>query len=182
MRILFFIILNLLVFSSQAELYKWVDKNGETIYSDEPPHDNAQPLEPPPLVTTPAIKYKPKAKAENQQEKKEKEDIETIYSSFKITSPANDETLRDNAGNITVSLAITPKLDVKAGHSISVLLNSQSKIEGSTGLTIGLKNIDRGTHSIQAIIKNKQKKIIKSTNSVTIHMRRFSKLRNKPAP
>ena len=181
MRFLLFTFLSFFLFSSQAELYKWIDKDGETFYSDEPPHDKAQPLVPPPLTTTPAIKYKPKAKAEKQQEKKQ-EEKQTIYSSFKITSPANNETLHDNAGNITVSFAIKPKLDIKAGHRIAVLVNSQSKIEGSTGLTIGLKNLDRGTHSIKAVIKNKQKKIIKSTNSVTIHIRRFSRLHNKPAP
>ena len=169
-----------MLFSSQAELYKWVDKDGETIYSDEPPHDNAQPLVPPPLTTTPAIKYKPKAKAAKQEEKKEEK--ETLYSVFTITSPGNNETIRANAGNFTVSLTITPKLNVKAGHSISILLNSQARVEGSTGLTIGLKNIDRGMHSIQAIIKNKQKKIVKSTNAITVHVQRFSKLNKKATP
>jgi len=181
MRYLIFILLRLFLFSAEAELYKWVDKNGETIYSDEPPHDNAQPLVPPALTTTPAIKYKPKAKAETQETKPEEQQA-TLYTEFKITSPGHNEAIRANAGNITVKLAITPKLDVKAGHTISILVNSQTRIEGNTGLSVGLKNIDRGTHSIQAIIKNKQKKIIKSSNSITIHLQRFSKLHNKPAP
>jgi len=180
MRLSLFILLSLFLFSTQAELYKWVDKNGETMYSDEPPHDNAQPLVPPALTTTPAIKYKPKAKAETQEDKPEEK--ATRYSQFKITSPGHNESLRANAGNITVKLAITPKLDVKAGHTVSILVNSQTRIEGNTGLSVGLKNIDRGTHSIQAIIKNKQKKIIKSSNSITIHLQRFSKLHNKSAP
>ena len=177
MKLFLFISLSLFFFSSHAELYKWVDKDGEIVYSDEPPHEGAEPLVPPPLTTTPAIKYKPKAKVETQDEEKE-----TTYTLFTIKSPAHNETIRNNAGNITLSLAISPELDTKAGHTITILLDSQSKIQGNTGLTVGLKNIDRGAHSIQAVIKNKQKKIIKSTSAVTIHMRRASTLHKKAAP
>lgn len=176
MKKILFIVFFLLFYPAHAEMYKWVDENGEIIYSDEPPHENATPLNPPPLTTTPAIKYKPEAKPEIKDDKKA-----TSYSVFKITSPGNDQVVRDNSGNITVKLAIEPALDTKEGHTITLLVDSQSKIQGSTGLTLGLKNIDRGSHSIQAVIKNKQRKIIKSSNSITVHMRRFSKL-HKPAP
>ncbi|MDH5735184.1 MAG: DUF4124 domain-containing protein [Gammaproteobacteria bacterium] len=169
MKLLLCLVLSLFMFSTHAELYKWVDKNGETFYSDEPPHENAEQLIPPPLTTTPAIKYKPKEKA-----KPKEEHAETIYKLFKINSPAQDETIRDNTGNINITLLLEPELDIKNGHTISILVDSQKKIEGSTGLTAGLKNIDRGTHSIQAVIKNKKKKIIKSSNSVTVHVFRQS--------
>ena len=179
MKLFLFILLSLFFFSSQAELYKWVDENGEIVYSDEPPHENAEPLVPPPLSTTPAFKHKAKAKMKTPVDEKEKEK-ETLYSLFNITSPVNNEIIRDNAGNFSVSLELSPELDIKAGHTITILVDSQSKIQGNTGLTVGLKNINRGAHAIQAVIKNKQKKIIQSTNSVTIHMRRTS-IRHKQA-
>ncbi|MDH5764588.1 MAG: DUF4124 domain-containing protein [Gammaproteobacteria bacterium] len=174
MRQYLLIVLCLFFTSSYAELYKWIDETGETVYSDEPPNDKAEPLVPPPISTTPAVKYTPKAKPEIEEELKE-----TSYSVFKIASPTTNQILEDNTGNITVNFKISPALDIKQGHTISLLLDNQKKIEGGTSSSLVLKNIDRGTHSLQALIKNKQRKTLKKSQVVTIHMRRISALHKK---
>ncbi len=177
MRIFLFIFSLLIAFGVHAKLYKWVDENGEVHYSDSPPHKNAKEIKPPPLMTTPAVKYTPKKK-----EAEEKEETATKYTDFKITSPGENETIRDNSGNVSISLSIDPPLDTKNGHSISILIDGRTKINKSKSLSHTLNYVDRGTHKLQAEIRNAKGKTIKSSNTVTIHLHRFSKLHRKPPP
>jgi hypothetical protein len=176
MRTLIFIASLIIAFTSQAALYKWVDENGEVIYSDQPPTKDAKELVPPPIMSTPAVKYTPKQKPEEKTE----EEVATTYTEFKITSPAQDETIRDNAGNISLTLSIAPALNTKQGHSISVLVDGKAKLSNSKNLSHTLTYIDRGTHTLKAEIKDAKGSVIKSSNSVTIHLHRVSALHKKP--
>ena len=162
--------------NAQAKLYKWVDEAGEVHYSDAPPAKNSKPLDLPPLQTTPAVKYKPKKKVEEQ-----KPETDTYkYKKFSINSPKNDATIRNNAGNMTISLEIDPPLNTKKNHYINILLDDHIKIKKSKSLSTALNFIDRGTHTIKAELRNASGKLLKSSNTITFHMHRFSKLHKKP--
>ena len=177
MKTIISVFIGLLAFTANAALYKWVDENGEVVYSDKPPQKGAEELKPPPLMTTPAVKYKAQPK---EEAKKSKEDI-INYTSFSITSPTENETIRDNSGNISVSLTIDPPLASDKGHYINILVDGKPKISKSTSLTHTLTYIDRGTHTLSAEIRGASGNMYKSSNSVTIHLHRFSKLHKKPA-
>ena len=164
MRLLLTIFIFLASINAQAALYKYTDENGEVVYSDEPPYEGAEELVPPPLQTTPAFKTKPKTKPEAKPEEQQQA---TEYTSFKITRPKNEETLRDN---ITIQLAVEPKLNTKAGHYINIFDNGKTILKNSTSLTTTLKYIDRGIHNIKAEIRNKSGELIKSSNTVTIYI------------
>ena len=91
------------------------------------------------------------------------------YEEFKVTSPTNDATIRDNGGNVRVSLSLTPGL--RSGHSIEVMMDGQSiGSGGSTSLT--LTEVDRGTHTVQAAVKDNEGKEIARSNSVIFHLKR----------
>ena len=60
---------------------------------------------------------------EDSAEKKKNQEEEG-YESFKVTSPANDSVIRDNGGNVRVSLSISPGL--RSGHQIDVMVDGQS--------------------------------------------------------
>ena len=158
-------------------MYKWVDEAGEVHYSDAPPAKNSKPLDLPPLQTTPAVKYKPKKKTE---EAKPAEEDSYTYKSFSIISPKNDETIRDNAGNMTITLAIEPTLNVEKNHYINILLDNRIKIKKSKQLSTTLTFVDRGTHTIKAELRSASGRLLKTSESITIHMHRFSKLHKKP--
>jgi len=166
-----FILLLPLIFSTSvySEMYKWVDEEGNTNYSDKQPFKNASKHIAPDINTTPAIKApKPQAIEENTKE--------AVYQFFKITSPEHKATIRDNQGNFSISLAIQPPLNTAQGHYISVLLDNKLAQDKLTGLSAQLSNIDRGTHQITASIKNKQGKTLLSTKNITIYMHRRSVL------
>ncbi len=162
--------------ASFAELYKWKDKEGNVIYSDKPPFEGAEQLDPPGLTTTPAIKVPEKQPPVPLIE----EELPFKYSSFKILSPADDETIRSNPGNISVSFALSPALDLKRGHYLSLSVDGtvvRDKVRSTAGIM--LENIDRGSHSITASIKDRKGKTIISSNAVTVHLHRHSSLHKK---
>ncbi|MDH5484764.1 MAG: DUF4124 domain-containing protein [Gammaproteobacteria bacterium] len=174
-RILPLLLLITVSFAAHAGIYKWVDENGEVIYSDKPRTDNMKEHVPPALQVTPAIKPKPKA-----EKPLEEQPAVTAYTDFTITSPANDETIRNTAGNFSVKLALKPALDTKAGHYINLQIDGKTRVAKTSKLAINLKFIDRGSHAISAEIRSAKGKLLKTSNSVTIHMHRTSALHKAP--
>jgi Domain of unknown function (DUF4124) len=156
--------------SAHSEMYKWVDEDGNTNYSDIQPFKNAGEHVSPDINTTPAVKApKPQVTEDNSASTKE-----TVYQFFKIASPEHDATIRNNQGNFSIGFEIQPALNTKQGHYISVLLDNKIAQDKLTSLGTQFSNIDRGTHQISALIKNKQGKTLLRTDSIRIHLRRHS--------
>ena len=179
MRLLLTIFIFLAGINAQAALYKYTNEKGEVIYSDKPPYEGAEELNPPKLQITPAIKIKP-GPIEKPKEK-EQEKV-TKYTAFQITSPKNGETLQNNAGNVNIALAIKPGLNTIAGDYINILMDGSAITKKSTNLSTTFNHIDRGTHSIQAELRDQSGKLIMFSNIVIIHVHRFSILHKKPTP
>ena len=169
-----FVLLLTLLFSAnvQSEMYKWVDEEGHTNYSDKQPFKSASEHVAPDINTTPAIAIpKPQAIPQNTTSTKE-----TQYTLFKITSPEHNATIRNNQGNFSIRFALQPPLNTEQGHYISLLLDNKLVQDKLTSLSAQFSNIDRGTHQIAASIKNKRGKILFSTENTSIHMHRKSVL------
>ncbi len=168
--------LTLVMHSSHAELYKWIDKDGSIIYSDTPPYEGAKQLVPPGLTTTPAVKVE-KKKPTTPTSSDDSDDFK--YTGFRIISPKHDQAIRDNQGNIAISLAITPSINLKKGHYVTMTLDGKDIEEKFISASITLKNIDRGSHTLSATLKNKTGQILMSSKPITLHLHRFSTLHNK---
>ncbi len=167
LRTLYLILFLLVSFSLQAELYKGVDADGNVTFSDkETPNAKKIPMPTPNVIQMP--KYKPVEKTA--------EDEVGNYKSFTIKQPKNNATVRASDGNVPVSLSLTPELDTASGHKISILVDGKTVIKGVTTLTAQLPNINRGKHTISAVVKNKSNKTLISSNKVTLHLKRQSEL------
>jgi hypothetical protein len=166
-KLAFLLCLMLAVGTAQAQkIYKWTLSNGDIVYSDKPPPaDQAEEVTLEPLQT---IKTAPVPSLEGSSAARE-EPKEAGYEEFKVTSPSNDATIRDNGGNVRVSLSLSPGL--QSGHRIEVMMDGQSIGSGSsTSLT--LTEVDRGTHTVQAAIKDGDGKEVARSNSVIFHLKR----------
>lgn len=162
-----------------AEMYKWVDKEGNISYSDIPPFKGAQELEAPPLnsIPTPVLnKNKPQTDAVQEEEKAEKP---TQYSYLKITSPEHDATIRNNQGTFSISFTNKPALDVKQGHYFSVSMDGKTVQNKLQSASAHFSNIDRGSHKIGVKIHDKQGKVLRKSKGITIHLHRFSASRKQ---
>ena len=167
LRTAYFLCLMLALGTAQAgKIYKWTLSNGDVVYSDKPPpSEQADEVTLEPLQTFSA----PPAPSLDDEDDEPKAAEPQGYEEFKVTSPTNDATIRDNGGNVRVSLSLTPGL--QSGHSIEVMIDGQPIGSGkSTSLT--LTEVDRGTHTVQATIKDSDGKEVARSNSVIFHLKR----------
>lgn len=172
---LFILLLILVTGNLSAEIFKTLNPDGSTSYSDvETP--GSETIIPPKLTTAPAVKVTKKIAPKVDETEKSKP-----YTSFSIASPKDQAIIIDNSGNVDITIAIEPALQKKFSHSLSILHNGKSIEVGQTTLTAQAKGLDRGAHTFTAQILDKDKKILKTSESITVHIKRHSILHNKPA-
>ena len=163
---LFKILLLTLLFPSAAitGMYKGLDEEGKVIYSDKP-FDEAKQFTPPPLT----VVDPPKVKAKEKIVEEEKP-AEFKYTSLKILSPTNDQVIW-NEPDLTVTLQLKPDLNTAEGHTTWLLMDGKPLVKNSRSLALQIGRSDRGEHQIQAQVRDKKGKILKRSQSVTIHIK-----------
>lgn len=164
---IFALLLTLGAVSAEAEIYKWILPNGTIKYSDRPPAEGAEKAELRPLVTYTS----PPLPAKSADTAARKKPAPKGYDRFTIVSPANEATIRDNAGNLSLNLAITPTLI--QGHAIDVFVDGL-KFSRSKTPVVTLVNVSRGSHQIYAVIVDGSGVEAARTQTITVYLQRFS--------
>ncbi len=156
--------------SAQAEVYRWVDKSGNVIFSDQP-HPDAELVD---IDTSPT--YSPVAIPEQTltASEEDQEEFEVPNYQIDIVSPENDISIRDNAGTVTISVKVIPELDVEREDQLIIKLDGQTLGEPQFSTSFTLTNIERGTHTTQVAIVDKLNKTLKTSKAVTFHLQRYS--------
>lgn len=171
-----YLMLTLILLSTpgMAEVYKGKNAEGNTIYSDEPMPDSTEIQVPDPTSIPMPKPVKKKAAAPKNQEG-------GLYQNFSILSPGNDETIQNTSGSITITLGLTPTLQTKEGHTISVNVDGKPAVEKTQQLTIQVPGISRGTHTVMAEVIDRSGKTVISSNTITINTKNPSNQHKKPS-
>jgi len=149
-----------------GSIYKYTLSNGNVVYSDKPPPaDQGEKITLEPLQSFTL----PPAPPLEDSTAKNKTSEPAGYETFQVTNPSNDATIRDNGGNVRVSLSLSPGL--QSGHSIEVMMHGQS-IGSGRGTSVTLTDVDRGTHTVQAAVKDNEGNEVARSNSVIFHLKR----------
>jgi len=177
-RILLFTLIVLSPWIAYGEIYKRVNPDGTVVFSDEPTQDaeliNVKPIQ---TIPFPKVKTTPSQPQASQQDKNSSK-----YISVTITQPLHDEAIRKNNGVINVSIAVKPKLNNAVGHLIYLTLDGKDIAKPTSSTTFTLNNVDRGSHTLVATIRDKNGKIILQSAPVTFHLQRYSALNKKHPP
>jgi len=176
--ILFFVLFH--TTATHAEMYKWVDKDGNISYSDQPPYKGAEKLEAPALTSVPATDIPEKKPEPTSESDKEDKNKTTKYTYLRITSPENDATVRNNSGNFSISFNIQPSLNTKQGHYFSVHMDGKTMHDKLSSLSANMTNIDRGSHSLSVSVKDKKGKTIRKSKPITVYVHRQTVLKKQP--
>ena len=172
------IILLMLSVCAQAELFKWVDEEGNIIYSDQPPvgaeksEHQVDEEKLPPIITTPALEQPARSSTSSSS----LQPIER-YKKLAIVSPENDTAIRQNAGNVSINVAIEPYLFNERGDLLVIYMDGLEVARGRES-SVQLIEVDRGTHTIGAEIISANGKTLKKAKSVTFTLQRHSVLFN----
>jgi hypothetical protein len=159
------VVLLLCTASLQAQIYRWVDEEGNVQFSDIPPPGNQPPAETVDLPKPSTMdSYRPPAEATDTTDADTAEGEKPVsYRHFSISSPPDDEALRENAGNVTITVDISP--DLQPGHRLNLYLDGNLLDNGGTRTTVQLNNVPRGTHQIRAEILDASGKVLRRTSS-----------------
>ncbi|MBT8765732.1 DUF4124 domain-containing protein [Metapseudomonas boanensis] len=150
-----------------AEVYTYVDEEGNRVFTDRPKPGDAQRIElapsnamsptspaaPPPMVQAPIPR-------------------ELGYQLLRILVPEPDATIRDGEGNLIVTAVSEPGLH--QGHNYRLLLDGQSMGEPGRSPVFPLKNLDRGTHQLAVEIVDDLGRTVERTPSQPVHIARIS--------
>ena len=163
--------------SSHASTYKSTDDHGNVSYSDTPSGN----VEETKLPSSPTINLFPAPKQRSTAfEKTAPTDKATnhAYTTLEIMQPQDNSSLRNNAGNLPITLQIEPAL--LDGDTVSIKIDGVEVIKARKS-TLSLNNINRGSHSLEASIINSHGKILKRSKTLTFHLHRQSVLINSSA-
>ena len=162
-----------------AEVYRWVDENGNTVFSDQP-SANAKQIELPEPSTYSPVVIPAETQADSEQTDADAEEEMPAAPNYQlqIASPQDDEALRVNDGNLTVNIQIRPALSQQRGDMIQLRMDGRPYGQPRAGLSFNLANVDRGTHTLSAVVMNANGEELAQSATIKFHLQRNSILLN----
>ncbi|MDO8828147.1 DUF4124 domain-containing protein [Methylophaga sp.] len=171
-----------------GDIYRWIDENGNEVYSDQPT-ENAEKIElRHSMIYTPVeIPGSNESITEASQEDTGQSEPVPNYQ-LSIVSPEDDAGIRVNNGNVLVNLQLLPALVPERGDKIQLYLDGLPAGIPMPQLSFLLENLDRGTHQLSAVVLNASGEVLAQSTTTTFHLQRSSLLQpgreqnNQPAP
>jgi hypothetical protein len=157
-----------------ATVYKWVDEKGVVHYSDQP-HPSAQELD---VKSAQTYSATPSSSGSSSGSAGAETARVQSYGSCELYRPENDEVFM-NTDTVVVKLRLEPTL--QPGHKVAIGLDGKRQTgQPSTGTDFTLK-VDRGTHSVIAVIEDQAGNEICRSSPITFHVRQPSRQAPNPA-
>lgn len=159
-----------------AEIYRYVDDDGNVHYTDEPPaqyKDTAKPVDLEPLRTVdlPSVSGVQSAGA-SQTGRSAGQGGAAAYSNVTIARPLNEQTIRDASNTLTVVVQTQPSLRTDLGHGLRFLLNGEPvNSEPVAANSLTLREVYRGSHTISAEVVAGNGQVIGRATPVTVFMK-----------
>lgn len=159
-----------------AEVYRWVDAEGQVHYSDRPGEGaDRVVLDIVPPSSSPAVAVS----APGRKSSKAGNETAPGYEALTIQAPGQDETLWNIEGQLDVAVAPQPAL--QAGHRIQLLLDGQTAAELEPGATrTRLSDVYRGQHTLLARIQDEFGTTLKQSEPVTFYVQQGTQQRTNP--
>lgn len=151
--------------AASAAIYKTVDENGRTVYTDNPPAN--KPVE---AVKLPELNTQPPVTTPSRPA--EKAVAAPVQYRVSIAAPAEGTQIPMGQHEVPVSLDISPSL--RDGAYVQILLNGEPFGPTFQGSHIVLTKVYRGEHQLQAAIYSAEGEELARSNSVTLYVQRQS--------
>jgi len=146
----------LLILPASAQIYKYLDANGNPVFSNQPPEGvSAEKIElPPPNIVSPPPPRPEEAVKPRETSRKIR------YRQLELSGVTDGEALRANSGSFSVDVTIEPPL--RPGHRLQLLLDGQPYGQASQSTHLVLLNLDRGDHSLEVEVLAGERSVQKS--------------------
>tara|TARA_R110002049_G_scaffold308866_2_gene514567 strand:- start:276 stop:806 length:531 start_codon:yes stop_codon:yes gene_type:complete len=152
----------------QADVYRSVDKHGNVIFSDKAT-DNAEKIE-----LQESYTYSPPVIIDLVEDEPSQPLVELAVPNYTVViiAPSQNEPIRENAGNITVTSTVTPELNAERGDKLIFSLDGNLKSVAQDETSYTFTNVERGSHIAIVSVVDNTGKVIKSSKSILFHLQR----------
>ena len=166
-------VLTLLPGLASAVICKTIDAEGQVSYADVPAAECPQPMKlpdysryAPRLIPGTATEAAPPAEAGAARF--------TGYTSMTIVRPKPGDSVRNNEGKVTVAIVLEPEL--QPGHRVTLLVDDRPLSATFDSVAVELSGVQRGTHSLRAVVADASGKRLIESSPVDFTMRQASRL------
>ncbi|MDA1073548.1 MAG: DUF4124 domain-containing protein [Proteobacteria bacterium] len=164
--------------NAATQIYRIVDEQGNVTFTDRPPRENDQATTEVGLDELNTFEVEDVIGKGDEiwmsnlgaNDPDQVVTQEVAYTIAQILTPANDETIRENAGNMQITTRIVPQL--QPGHSLQLVFDGSPHQAKPANSTFTLTNVDRGTHQIAVRVVDSAGEVKFSGASSTFHMMR----------
>lgn len=157
--------------SLAADVYKYIDDNGNIYYSDKKPLSNITEDKLKKITINDNKHLNPKSDWQSTDPKLSKKDLE--FEKFFIASPGNNSSITLEGDNILVIANLAKDLSSK--YRVKFYLNgiARGKVKSGTQL---ISDMEEGNHSLYAeVINAKTRKVLKTSPEINFNI----KIKNK---
>ena len=154
------------------KIYRTTDEQGNVIYTDQPPSDDAEPVQLDPITTVPAVTVESGSSADAADD--EESTGTPGYSGLTFVYPPADATIRHNGGQVPFRLALRPE-GASLGKSDRVEIVLDGEVRGSANaLEVTVGAVNRGPHEVSARIVGASGRVLARSPTVSFFLLRHS--------
>jgi hypothetical protein len=148
---------------AQADkVYKWVDAQGNVLYTDLP-RKGAQEIK----IAKQPVSVPVGSFAARDEDR-------FRYSAVTLDAPTNEGTIRDNEGNVKVAVNVVPPLRTDRGDQIRLTLDGGALNADPSASEVVLAGLDQGAHTLQATVTDRTGKVLISSDPVEFYLKHWS--------
>jgi hypothetical protein len=148
-------------------VYREVNDEGVPTFSDQ-----AMPGGEPITIRKPSI-FTNTTYQQNQLKQRNHDSLtpKKIDYNLLVTNPLDDSAIRNNAGNLNLTISISPS--VQSGHSAELLMDGTKIRDVHGNGVIALTNVDRGVHAFNIRVIDKEGNVVTDGPSNKISILRY---------
>ncbi|MCG7566690.1 DUF4124 domain-containing protein [Pseudoalteromonas sp. CnMc7-15] len=162
-----FMVLGLSAFNANAtnkSIYVWKDENGVLVFSDSP-RKGAEKVK----LNSPAMSM---PSTNTQILEQDNSADQGVNFSVAITTPNQEETIRDNTGSVHVTGQVSPRF--MQGHRVQLMLDGKPYDKPQSSTVFVMRNVDRGAHQVRLRLVDGNGKQLATSEPVTFYLHRRS--------
>ncbi|HKL53409.1 MAG TPA: DUF4124 domain-containing protein [Wenzhouxiangellaceae bacterium] len=158
------------------DIYKTVDESGNTVYTDQKPSDDAQPVKLKELTVVDPVELGDEQAVSGDGEESETGDSAPDFG-LRIVTPSAQESVWNTAYVLTVQ--VQSERELPAGTRLAYLVDGEVRTS-TRAQSVEIEEVYRGEHQLSVELRGSDGRVLGSAGPITFFMRQHSRLHPNP--